>query len=80
MLWPLKPRRWFPHGRWRRGQKPASLLSDVTLVTGGSRCKPALGSPPPSNEQHHGEASSPTSKPLPQFNRKHHRGVSPHTR
>jgi hypothetical protein len=70
----------FPCGWWHRGRKPASLSRDVTLITGGNRCKPMLSSPLPSKRQRHDEASSLASKPLPRFNRVCHCGASPHSR
>jgi hypothetical protein len=48
--------------------------------SGGSRRKPVLDNSPPSNGQCHGDACSPTSKPLPWFNRRRRHGMSSHTR
>jgi hypothetical protein len=69
-----------PHGRWHRGWKPASLMSDVTLIMEGSRRKLLLDNPSPSKRQRHREASSLPSEPLSRLNRKRRRGASPHMR
>jgi hypothetical protein len=47
---------------------------------GGQQVQAHARQPPSSNGQHHGETSTPASKPLLRFNRMRCCGVSPHTR